>query len=242
VHALSSREVLFDKVPRTRLSEQIADQIESLILASRLRQGDKLPAERELAAMFGVSRAAIREAIKLLEERGLVQARGGRGAFVTAPGLDPLASTINIAFQMQDCTADDLYEARWCLESFIVRLAAERATEIDIARMEAAIAVMDSNLENPKLFMPADVEFHAALAAATHNPLFVVMSQPLVRMILTFGHLGFSYGHVIERHQNHQRLLECIKRRDADGAEEVIRLHLNLSRAAFSDRNEIKMP
>ena len=225
----------FDRLTPTLLSEQVASRIESLILSNRLRQGDKLPPEREMSTRFGVSRAVVRESIKLLEERGLLEPRSGRGAFVTIPGFGPMTSSLNAAFHMQDCTADDLYEARWCLESFIVRLATERATETDIARMEAAIAVMNQNLDSPEKFMPADVEFHAALAAATHNPLFVVMSQPLIQMILTKGHLGFSYGHVLERHQNHQRLLDCIRNRDVAGAEAVIHHHLNLSRDAFAE-------
>jgi GntR family transcriptional repressor for pyruvate dehydrogenase complex len=235
-------DIPFDRITPTKLSEQVASRIESLVLTNRLHQGDKLPPERELANRFGVSRAVVRESIKLLEERGLVEPRSGRGAFITAPSFGSLASSINVAFHMQDCTADDLYEARWCLESFIVRLATERATETDIARMEAAIAVMDQNLDNPDGFMPGDVEFHAALAAATHNPLFMVMSRPLVQMILTLGHLGFSYGHVRERHENHQRLLECIKKRDIDGAEAVIRHHLNLSRDAFSEQTRSPAP
>ncbi|MCL4531861.1 MAG: FadR family transcriptional regulator [Actinobacteria bacterium] len=225
----------FDRLTPTKLSEQVASRIESFILGNRLRQGEKLPPERELATRFGVSRAVVRESIKLLEERGLLEPRSGRGAFVTTPGFGPMTSSLNVAYHMQDCTANDLYEARWCLESFIVGLATQRATETDVAKMEAAIAVMDRNLDHPDEFVRADVEFHAALAAATHNPLFAVMSQPLVQMILTMGHLGFSYGRVLERHQNHQRLLDCIRNRDVDGAEAIIHHHLDLSRYAFAE-------
>ncbi len=227
-------DIPFDRVTATRLSEQVANRIETLILDNRLRQGDKLPPERELAARFGVSRAVLRESIKLLEERGLLEPRNGRGAFVTAPGCSPMASWLNVAFRMQDCTTDDLYEARWCLESFIVRLAVQRANETDIARMELAIAEMDRNPDSSDKYMPSDVEFHKALAAATHNPLFVVMSQPLVQMVLTLGHVGFSYGHVLERHENHRRLLECIRNRDVEEAEAVMHRHLDLSRDAFA--------
>lgn len=235
-------ELLFDKVVPTRLSEQIAGRIEELILGSQLRPGDRLPPERDLATRFGVSRTAVREAIKLLEERGLLEPRNGRGAFVTEPGFGSITSSLNVAYRMQDCTTDDLYEARWCLESFIVRLAAERATDEDIARLEAAVAVMDENLDNPDRFMPADAEFHASLARATHNPLFLVMSQPLVRMILPLGTIGFFYGRVPERHQNHRRVLECIKNRDADEAEAVIQQHLNLSRKAREGADRIEFP
>ncbi len=226
-------ELLFGKVVSAHFPEQIAGRIEDLILGNRLHPGDKLPSERELASKFGVSRAVVREAIKLLEERGLLEPRNGRGAFVTVPGSASITSSLNAAYRMQDCSAADFHEARWCLESFIVRLAAMRATEADIVRIEAAVAIMDDSMDDPERFMPADVEFHDALACATHNPLLAVMSQPLVQMILVRGAIGFTYGDVTERHQNHRRILECLKHRDPDGAEAVVRQHLDLSMKAL---------
>lgn len=227
-------EPIFDRLAPVRFTAQIATRIEALILGNRLRPGDKLPSERQLASSFGVSRPVIRESIKLLEERGLLESRNGRGAFVTDPGYRTVSSSLSVACRMQDCGSDDLYEARWCMESCTARLAAERATEADISRMEAAIQVMDDHLDDLEGFMVGDTEFHTALAAATHNPLFVLMTRPLVEMILKLGYKGFSYGHVRERHQNHRRLLECIKRRDAFRAEEAMQRHLDLSKEAFS--------
>ncbi len=232
--ALDMTDAFFDKLAPVRLTEQIATRIEDLILGNRLRPGDKLPSERELGSSFGVSRPVIRESIKLLEERGLLASRNGRGAFVTDPGYRTVSSSLNVAYRMQDCSSDDLYEARWCTESSTARLAAERATDADIARMEAAVQVMDDHLDDLEQFMVGDIEFHAALAGATHNPLFVVMTRPLVEMIHKMGHKGFTYGHVAERHENHRRILDAIKRRDVAGAEESMHRHLNLSKEAFS--------
>ena len=235
-------EPFFDRLAPIRLTEQIATRIEELILGDRLHPGDKLPSERDLASSFGVSRPVIREAIKLLEERGLLEARNGRGAFVTDPGYRSVTSSLSIAVRMQDCSSDDLYEARWCTESFTARLAAERATEADIDRIEAAVQLMDDHLDDLKEFMLGDIEFHEALAAATHNPLFIVMTRPLVEMIQKMGHKGFAYGHVRERHQNHRRILEAIKRRDAVGAEEFMHRHLDMSKEAFSARSVEEAP
>ena len=235
-------EPFFDRLAPIRLTEQIATRIEELILGDRLRPGDKLPSERELASSFGVSRPVIRESIKLLEERGLLAPRNGLGAFVTDPGYRTVTSSLSVAYRMQDCSSDDLYEARWCTESFTARLAAERATEADIDRIEAAVQLMDDHLDDLKEFMVGDIEFHEALAAATHNPLFVVMTRPLVEMIQKMGHKGFAYGHVRERHQNHRRILEAIKRRDVAGAEEAMHRHLDMSKEAFSARGVEEVP
>lgn len=227
-------ELVFNKLTPVRLSEQVASRIEALILESHLRPGDKLPSERELSAAFGVSRPVVRESIKLLEERGLVAPHSGRGAFVTDPGWRNVTSSLNVAYQMQACTTGDFHEARWCIESYTARLAAERATEEDIDRMASAIRVMDSSLGTPAQFMAADAEFHAALAASTHNPLFAAMAQPLVEMIMKLGHVAFSHGGFPERHRKHWLLLECIKARDPEGAEAMMHEHLVLSREAFS--------
>src|SRR5512133_851911 len=225
-------ETFFEKLAPVRLTEQVTAKIEARILGSHLRPGDRLPSERELSASFGVSRPVIRESIKLLEERGLVESRNGRGAFVTDPGGRTVSSSLNVADYMQDCNSDDLYEARWCLESTAARLASERATEEEMAKMEAAIQVMDAHLDDPSGFMVGDTDFHATLATATHNPLFALMTRPLVEMILKLGTRGFSYGHVHERHQWHAVILQCIRARDSAGAERAMHEHLDLSKRA----------
>lgn len=224
--------LLFEKPTQTRFSEQIATQIESMVLSGQLRPGDKLPSERELAIRFGVSRTAIRESIKLLEERGLLETMDGRGAFVTSPKMDNVVSSLHLAYRMQDCSAEDLHEARWGLESFIVRLAAERATDEDIARMKAAVEMMDSAFDDPERYTSGDLEFHAAIAASTHNPLLVVMAGPLVELIQSLGRVVFKTGSRAERHKGHHRLLECIRNHDAAGAEESLHQHLELSMRA----------
>ncbi|MCL4371545.1 MAG: FadR family transcriptional regulator [Chloroflexi bacterium] len=223
----------YEKLTKTRLSEQIAGRLESLILSNELRPGDKLPAEKELAERFGVSRAAARESIKLLEERKLVESRAGLGAFVTSPGMANVTSSLHVAYRLQDCSYQQLHEARWHLESLVTRLAAERATAKDVATMEEALARMDATVDDPPSFLPADMEFHTALAAATQNPLFVVMTRPLIDMLQYVSAASLPAGGRSERHQYHRRLLDCIKNKDATGAVDAIQRQLDLSRCAM---------
>ncbi len=204
-----------------------------MILGNELRPDDKLPSERELALQFGVSRTAVREAIKLLEERGLLQPRNGRGAYVTIPTPEAVSSSLNVAYRMQGWNIDHLHEARWCLECFVVFHAAERATAEDIVKMEAAVRVMDESLDDADRYMEADAEFHAAIAGATQNPLFLVLIRPLIGLIQDVGRTEFAHGRILDRHQNHKKLLECIKQGDAHGAEEVMRRHLTETRQLF---------
>jgi GntR family transcriptional regulator, transcriptional repressor for pyruvate dehydrogenase complex len=212
----------FDRLARIRLSEQLASRIESLILGSQLMPEDKLPSERELGEQFGVSRTAVREALKLLEERGLVEVRSGRGAFVVQPGLDSLTSALRVALQRQHCTLGHLDEARRCLEAYIAGLAARNALPADIARMEAAVEAMEENLERAQAFVEADFEFHAAVAAATQNPLLGILTYPLTVLTQKTRPIAFSALPASMRNEHHKRLLERIRSRDILGAEQAV--------------------
>ena len=179
-----------------------------------------------------MSRTAVRESIKLLEERGLVEALDGRGAFVTAPKLENAYSSLHLAYRMQDCSIDDLHEVRWSVESTIARLAAERATDEDVARMDEAMEIMDGALDDSAQYALGDLKFHAAMAAATHNSLLVAIAGPLVELIQTLGVMMFKAGGVPERHEGHKRILECIRSHDAARAEECMLRHLEMTRRA----------
>ncbi len=228
-------ELPIERLRPTRLSEQVASKIESFILSFQLREGDKLPSERELTDRFGVSRTVVREAIKFLEQRGLLTTQNGRGVFVASPGLTAVSSSLSDALRLQGYTTDHLYQVRWCLESSIAREAAARATAVDIERMEAAVKVIEANFENPEKSVPADAGFHVAVAAATQNPLFVALLQPLVELIHEVGVIGFREGGLRARHEYHKLLLQCIRNGDADGAERAIQRHLAASRKAVED-------
>jgi GntR family transcriptional repressor for pyruvate dehydrogenase complex len=223
----------FGKLSPIRLSGVIADQIESLILDGQLNPGDKLPPERELATQYGVSRTAVREAMKLLEERGLLQSRNGVGGFVTMPSTDAVSSSLNVAYRMHSWSYDQLDEARSSIECYVASLAAERATAEDIARMDEAVKTMDASLDDPDHYMQADIEFHAALAGATQNPFFLVLIRPLVGLIQDVGREEFFYGNIRERHQNHKQLLDCVRRGDARQSADAMRRHLAETRKAF---------
>ena len=219
-------ELTTEKLMPVRFSEQIASRIEALVLSKELRPGDKLPSERELAKSFGVGRSAVREALKLLAQRGLVLPRMGQGTFVCDPGTGSVISSLNVASRMKNSTLAHLDEVRLSIEVDIAGLAAERAIPADLERMEAAVAAMDTAVHDIPRFIEADLEFHAALTAATQNPLFLILGYSILdlvqkmRAMLTTSHetaIGQTF---------HKRLLECIKKKDPSGAREAMRQHL----------------
>src|SRR5580700_5098407 len=133
------------KVVRTsRLYEQIVQQIEESVLKGNLKPGDQLPAERELAQQLGVSRTAVREAVKTLREKGLVEAYSGRGTFITDGTSQAARQSLDLMMKIgQPGGTTHLAEVRAILEPEIAALAAVRAEEEDIATMREAVAVMD---------------------------------------------------------------------------------------------------
>ena len=136
---------MYKVVQTSRLFEQIVQQIENSILKGTLKEGDQLPAERELALQFGVSRTAVREAVKTLREKGLVEAYPGRGTFVTKGTSHSFRQTLDRMMRSEPSEgAANLTEVRNILEPEIAALAAERADEEMLCAMREAITVMDT--------------------------------------------------------------------------------------------------
>ena len=175
---------MYKLVRTSRLYEQIVQQIEESIVKGDLKPGDQLPAERELAQRFGVSRTAVREAVKALREKGLVEAYSGRGTFITdgtSAGRAPIPRSDD-----QDRPAGrltHLAEVRAILEPEIAALAATRIQEPELATMREAVAVMDRAGEDPDAYIEADLDFHLALAEGAANPLILSLLDSIVGLI-----------------------------------------------------------
>jgi DNA-binding FadR family transcriptional regulator len=218
--------ISFEELTPVRFSEQIASRIEALVLSRALRPGDKLPSERELAESFGVSRPAVREALKLLKERGLVQARMGHGSFVAELGMDSVISSLSVASRLRNSTLGHLNEVRWNLEVHIAGLAAERATPEDLAKMETCLQAMEETIEDIPRFIREDMEFHAALAAATGNPIFLILSCSIIDLVQNMRLMLTTPVETALGQTFHKRLLDCIRRKDPSGAREAMQKHL----------------
>jgi GntR family transcriptional regulator, transcriptional repressor for pyruvate dehydrogenase complex len=219
---------MYKVVQTSRLYEQIVDQIEQSILKGALKAGDQLPAERELAQQFGVSRTAVREAVKALREKGLVEAYPGRGTFITNGTPPSIRQSLDrlIRADQQEGTAH-LVEVREILEPEIAALAASRSDEETLATMREAISVMDAAKGDPEAFIEADLDFHLALAEAAANPLILSLIDSIVGVLRDQRMLIFEVDGGPERGQyHHKRILEAIEHRDPQGARDAMRAHL----------------
>jgi GntR family transcriptional regulator, transcriptional repressor for pyruvate dehydrogenase complex len=219
---------LYKVIQTSRLYEQIVQQIEESILKGELTPGSQLPAERELAEQFGVSRTAVREAIKALQEKGLVDAFPGRGTFVTNGTSNSMRRSLDRIIKGGESDGlAYLVEVREMLEPEIAARAATRADYQDLAAMREAIDVMDNAEWSSEAFIEADLDFHLALAEAAANPIVLSLIDSIVGL-LREQRLRISRveGGPERGQQYHRSILEAIERHDAQGARAAMQAHL----------------
>lgn len=164
-------------VKRTRLYQEVEAQLAELIRIGELRPGDRLPPEREMALRMQVSRASIREALRVMELRGLIVSRPGAGTFIADGSAEALARSLT------HLAVEDVLELRMLLEPSIAALAARRATPEDVERLEAALRQQERQIEEGHHAAEADVAFHAALAEATHNRAVLRLGSALLEVL-----------------------------------------------------------
>ncbi|HEY5903872.1 MAG TPA: FadR/GntR family transcriptional regulator [Anaerolineales bacterium] len=217
---------MYQPIQSERLYERIVDQIERRILAGDLKVGDQLPPERELADQFTVSRTAVREAIKALREKGLVEIYLGRGTFVTGSATTMVRNSLGLLLKGDNGFAH-LVEVREILEPEIAALAATRITEEHIAAMTEAVVIMDTALDNAEAFVEADLDFHLALAEATQNPIIPSLMDSIIDLLREHRkRLGRVEGGLARGQYHHKRILEAIVRRDPQAARQEMQDHL----------------
>jgi GntR family transcriptional repressor for pyruvate dehydrogenase complex len=217
------------KVVRTsRLYEQIVQQIEESVLNGTLKPGDQLPAERELAQRLGVSRTAVREAVKALREKGLVEAYSGRGTFITDGTTHAARQSFDLMVKIgQQESSTHLAELRLILEPGIAAVAAARAKEEELAAMREAVAVMERSQADPEAYIEADLDFHLALAEAAANPLILSLIDSIVGLLREQRMKIFNVEGGPQRGQiHHKRILDAMERRDSERARTAMRAHL----------------
>jgi DNA-binding FadR family transcriptional regulator len=212
---------LFQPARPARAFDAIIAQVRERLRNGELGPGDRLPAERELAAQFGVSRNTVREALRMLEISGLIMIRKGAtgGAFIAQPDSSSVAQSMSDALWLTTFSLTDMTEARECLESAVIRAACQRMTEAHLRAMEQNVA------EASRLSLAGDwerkalvhVEFHNLLANATGNPVLMVLMGSLSDLLreMVFA-VGPSKDDVIL--QSRRRLLTHLRNGNADRA------------------------
>lgn len=219
---------MYSQIQSERLYERIIEQIEQRLLVGDLKVGDRLPPERDLAEQFGVSRTAVREAVKALRQKGLVEVQPGRGTFITNGTSQVMRHSLGLLMKIGGTDGSaNLVEVREIIEPGIAALAATRADEEHIMTMREAVATMDEALKDPDKFIEADLDFHLALAEATQNALIPTLIDSVVDLLRVQRARIFRVEGGPQRGQvYHKRILEAIVQHDPAGARNAMRAHL----------------
>jgi GntR family transcriptional repressor for pyruvate dehydrogenase complex len=211
---------------RTKLYEEVAKQMERRII-EELKPGDLLPPERELVQMLGVSRSSVRDAIRSLETKGLLEPRQGIGTVVCEPSADSLVNPFYGVLLQKRNMVVELLDFRKMLEPPLARRAAIHAAADEIADMEKILCRQEERVHRDELAIEEDSEFHYGIALAAENSLVLKVVDVLMDLLRKTRERSLqTKGRQEKSLAGHQRILAALKRHDAPAAELAMLRHL----------------
>jgi DNA-binding FadR family transcriptional regulator len=215
------------RIKKQHLSEQVADQIQEMILQRQYQIDERLPSERDLATSLGVSRNVVREAIKLLQERGLVTVQSGSGVYICAHEAEMVSRSVGLYVRRQDISIAHMFEVRWILEVENARLAAHKVKSADIELLEDCLDRSEKSLSDPATFTQIDVEYHRLLAVVTGNPVLPLLLDTITDSLgaqiqMTSGLPGAQENAL----RHHRAIFEAVKRNQPTEAQNAMINHL----------------
>jgi GntR family transcriptional regulator, sialic acid-inducible nan operon repressor len=224
--------MILEPIQRRKLYQEVLDRLMQRIESGEIGPGGQLPSERELMEVYGVGRVAVREALQELARSGIVEISHGERARVVVPTahllIDQIAGGARHLLRMQPETLDHLKEARLFLETGMVRLAAEKATADDVARLQARQEEHRASMVNLDQFMKQDMAFHREIARISGNPIYPAIVEAL------FGWASAYYQSIVRAPGaeeltllEHQKIIDAIAAKDVDAAVKAMSDHLN---------------
>ncbi len=225
-----------DQLRRVVLSDVIADRLQDHILRNELSAGTSLPTEFELMKQYGVGRSAVREAAKVLVQRGLVDVRPGKGMTVSAPLGDAVTKQLITHLRMSQASPAQLFEVRELLETAIARSAAIHRSEEDLAELRRILLEADIVPENSATYMQLDLGFHQGLARATKNPFYVLVVSAIFLLLRdpSLAPLRYSTNRKLTQTE-HREVLAALESGDADEAAIAAVRHLKRVRRSMEE-------
>lgn len=224
----------FKPIKPKKVSSQIAEQVRSSILTGAFSPGEKLPPERELAEIFGVSRPSVRDALNILAAAGLVESHQGGGTIVKSLVEISTGSPLSELIKYERERALDVIEVRKCMEASTAYYAAERSLPEDLRKLEKIVAEMEENLETEKPSLELDAHFHIAVAQATHNVVWLHLMQSIFDAMKQFQMSVWKAVYLtVDDHRTlyhqHRSVLEAIRDRQPERARDEMMVHLGFA-------------
>jgi len=218
---------MLEPLKKTRLYEEIVKQLIDLIEVGKLKPGDRLPSERQMAEELGVSRTAIREALRALESMGYIESKVGGGTFIREISLDKALLPFTTLLSQDKNLIKELLEVRQLLESEIALLASKRATEEDIKNMETALDSMREDIEQGGIGLEGDNAFHNALAIAARNMAMTKILELCDELLSKSRESTLRIpGQPARSLEDHVAILHAVKERDHVLAQQLMKQHM----------------
>jgi GntR family transcriptional repressor for pyruvate dehydrogenase complex len=230
-------------IVKTSISDDIVDQIMSMIDKGDLQPGQRLPSERELCKNFGAGRSSLREALRCLCIVGVLTARVGEGTSVASNGGKFLGKLVEWRVITEQHDIEDLMQVRIALESLAAARAARLGSEEDTANLQVLLTKMEAAVKDEKRFARLDLEFHIALATASENFLiFDLVSMIRSQLEKTISRVLHLPKAVPLSLKEHAAIIHAIKRRDPDGAAAAMQHHLDSALKRYYSAVSEKIP
>ncbi len=216
-------------------AEEVVTRLREMIQSGELSAGDRLPPERDLAKLLGVSRPTLRAGIRSLATVGILQSRQGAGTFVAeaeeSPTLD--SSPLRLMAALHGFTSDEMFEARLSLEMSIAAFAAERATSEQMTQMAEEVAGMYASLDDPAQYLVHDMRFHQIIAAASGNRILTSLMNMVATILFEYRSKTVKRAKDLkDSAEQHRNIYRAMRERNAQGAREAMHDHLIKTQAA----------
>jgi len=218
---------MFKSIKHTKISDEIVDQIKNQISEGMLKPGDRLPPERDLVKEFGVSRPSLREALNSLVALGFLEVKGKR-TYIKSVASESMLDPLSLLIKTDNQKIFDLIEVRKAIETWGAFLAAQRATEEDIKRLENILEQMGKAYEQGRSWEKQDADFHLGIAQATHNTIHTHMMSTIYDFLReSVARVFKDRAKVKKLLDHHYRIFSAIKNHSPDKARERTLEHLN---------------
>jgi DNA-binding FadR family transcriptional regulator len=231
---ITEMNVKFTKPKQARIFQHVVDEIQAAILNGRLKPGDQLPPEMKLGEMFATSRGSIREALRVLEQKGLIDIKTGvaGGAVVRSPDHSQVTESLNLLVQSQQVSLNHLLEFRQEIEGIVAALAAKRATDEDISilkeLLKQARGLLGRAETNGDKLMEIDTKLHVSIAKISGNPVFIAVLRMVHENILnTYDWLALKSSYALNSNfKDMEILVQTIETKNHERARLLAQEHV----------------
>jgi len=224
-----------EPIDRAGITELVVQRIKELLERGELKAGSRLPPERELADMLHISRPSLRTALKALSVMGIIHAKPGAGTYIAESLPEVFTEPMQFMTLINNTSVDELFEARRIIEAGLAELAAERATEADIAALAREVAEMKATTSDPEEFLKHDVRFHQAMARAANNKLMSGVMDTVAQLLFHIRRQTITQASALEEAiEWHERIIAAMQKHDPKRAKETLSGHLRAAQSAWA--------